>query len=51
MNFISVICLQFLYLGIKSPETINVNKTDVILSYFKKKLKWIGEMNKIYNFS
>ena len=28
MTFISVICLNFLYLHIKPPETFNVNKTD-----------------------
>ena len=47
MNFISVICLLLLYLQIKPPETENVNKTDVSLSYFKEKLKWIREMNEI----
>ena len=36
MNFISVICLLFLYLWIKPPETFNVNKTEGTLSYFKK---------------
>ena len=47
MNFISVFCLLLLYLRIKPPETFNVNKTDVYLSYFKKKLKQFGEMNEI----
>ena len=44
MNVINVICLSFLYISIEPPETFNVNKTYVSLSYFKKKLKCIGEM-------
>ena len=47
MNFISVICLLFLYLWIKPPETFNVNKTDGTLSYFKEEfeMNWQKERN------
>ena len=47
MNSSSVICLLVLYLRIKPPATFNVDKTDGTLSYFKKKLKRIWEMEEI----
>ena len=39
-----------MYLRIKPPKTFNGNKTNVTLSYFKKKLKWISERNEILFF-
>ena len=44
MNFMNNIYTIIL---IKSPKTFYVNKTDVTWSHFKKKLKWIGNINEI----